>query len=94
MSTNLTFIGLGRMGSALAECFIRSGKSLTVFNRSPDKTTQFEGEARIATSAAEACAAKSADCYVCIELCGGAQSILDDQEVIAALKGPNTRADE
>lgn len=86
MSTDLTFIGLGRMGSALAECFIRSGKSLTVFNRSPDKTTQFEGEARIATSAAEACA-QSPLTVMCVSNYEAAQSILDDQEVIAALKG-------
>ena len=86
MLTDITFIGLGRMGSALARCFLQSGKSLTVFNRSPDKTAQFEGEANIAASAAEACE-QSPLTVMCVSDYASAQSILDDTDVIGALKG-------
>ena len=86
MLTDITFIGLGRMGSALARCFLQSGKSLTVFNRSPDKTAQFEGEANIAASVAEACE-QSPLTVMCVSDYASAQSILDDTDVIGALKG-------
>ena len=86
MQTDITFIGLGRMGSALARCFLKAGKSLTVFNRSPDKTAAFEGDANIAPSAAEACT-QSPLIVMCVSDYASAQSILDDADVIAALKG-------
>ena len=86
MPTDITFIGLGRMGSALARCFLRSGKSLTVFNRSPDKTAAFEGDATIAPSAAQACS-QSPLTVMCVSDYASAQSILDDVDVIAALQG-------
>ena len=51
-----TVIGLGRMGSALAGCLAEAGVPLTVWNRTPARAYAFEGRARIARSAAQACA--------------------------------------
>ena len=85
-STDISFIGLGRMGSELARCLIRNGSKLTVFNRSPDKAEAFKSEANVATSAAEACA-RSPLTVMCVSDYVCAQSILDDPSVIDALKG-------
>ena len=51
-----TVIGLGRIGSALAGCLAEAGVPLTVWNRTPARAYAFEGRARIARSAAQACA--------------------------------------
>ncbi len=39
--TDLTVIGLGAMGGALAQAFLRAGHSITVWNRTPNKITPF-----------------------------------------------------
>jgi 3-hydroxyisobutyrate dehydrogenase-like beta-hydroxyacid dehydrogenase len=50
------FIGLGRMGSAMASNLIRAGHDVTVFNRSPDKTRALISlGARAGASVADAC---------------------------------------
>ncbi len=48
------FIGLGLMGSPMAKNIARKGFSLSVYNRSPEKTIGFEGMATICESPAEA----------------------------------------
>jgi len=52
-----TVIGLGRMGSALAGALADAGVPLTVWNRNPARAYAFEGRARLARNAAEACQA-------------------------------------
>src|SRR4030088_1527503 len=50
------FIGLGRMGSAMAANLVKAGHDVTVFNRSPEKRRALvELGAREATSIAGAC---------------------------------------
>jgi 3-hydroxyisobutyrate dehydrogenase-like beta-hydroxyacid dehydrogenase len=50
------FIGLGQMGSAMAENLLKAGHDVTVFNRSPDKSrTLLDLGAQPATSIAGAC---------------------------------------
>ena len=39
--SDITVIGLGRMGAALALAIRRAGHDLTVWNRSPDKAQRF-----------------------------------------------------
>lgn len=52
---NIGWIGLGKMGSAMAGRLLAAGHHLTVFNRSPDKAQPLvERGARLATSPAEA----------------------------------------
>jgi 3-hydroxyisobutyrate dehydrogenase-like beta-hydroxyacid dehydrogenase len=51
------FIGIGRMGSAIAGRVLEGGHELTVWNRTPEKTTELAGRgAQVASSVAEACA--------------------------------------
>jgi 3-hydroxyisobutyrate dehydrogenase-like beta-hydroxyacid dehydrogenase len=50
------FIGLGRMGSAMAENLLKAGHDVTVFNRSPEKSRPLvELGAHQASSIADAC---------------------------------------
>jgi 3-hydroxyisobutyrate dehydrogenase-like beta-hydroxyacid dehydrogenase len=50
------FIGLGRMGSAMAANLVRAGHDVTVFNRSPDKSRALlDLGAHAATHIADAC---------------------------------------
>lgn len=51
-----TVIGLGSMGSAVAARLVEAGVPLTVWNRTPTRAYAFAGRARVAHSAAEACA--------------------------------------
>jgi len=39
--SEVSVIGLGAMGSAIAKAFIASGHDVTVWNRSPDKMLYF-----------------------------------------------------
>jgi len=56
--SNISIIGLGAMGQALAVCFLRQGHIVTVWNRTPGKASSLVAEgAREAKSVAEAIAA-------------------------------------
>jgi len=50
------FIGLGRMGAAMAANLLKAGHEVTVYNRSPDKARALSTlGARVAASVADAC---------------------------------------
>jgi len=54
---NVGFIGLGRMGTGMAESLLRAGHHVTVYNRSADKARPLEERgAHVASSVAEICA--------------------------------------
>ena len=54
------FIGLGRMGSGMAENLIRAGHELVLYNRSREKAEALSKlGARVAGSIAEACRVRS-----------------------------------
>ena len=56
--TDVSVIGLGAMGAALARAQLGAGRSVTVWNRSPDKAASLvEAGAALAATAAEAIAA-------------------------------------
>jgi 3-hydroxyisobutyrate dehydrogenase-like beta-hydroxyacid dehydrogenase len=72
------FIGLGRMGAAIARNIMKAGYALTVYNRTPSKMQPFlDAGARRAASPAEA--AVDADVVV--------TSLMDDQSVLGAVEG-------
>ncbi len=55
---DIGFLGLGRMGSAMALRLLEAGHSLTVYNRSRARAQPLESRgARVAASVADACAA-------------------------------------
>jgi 3-hydroxyisobutyrate dehydrogenase-like beta-hydroxyacid dehydrogenase len=46
----VAFLGLGMMGSPMARRLIQSGREVSVWNRSPEKSEPFSGDAKVATS--------------------------------------------
>jgi 3-hydroxyisobutyrate dehydrogenase-like beta-hydroxyacid dehydrogenase len=77
-SENLTLLGLGDMGTALARAWLAAGQPLTVWNRTAARTVPLAAEgAAVAESAAEAVAA-SRVVVVCL---------LDDASVGEVLSG-------
>ncbi len=78
MVLNVACIGLGRMGSGVARNIQKAGFTLTVFNRTQDKTRSFiESGARVASSPREA--ANGADIVV--------TNLMDDTSVLAVVTG-------
>lgn len=85
--SDVTVIGLGAMGATLARLLLRSGKSVTLWNRTEDKAASLIGEgAEFARSAAAAVAA-SPIVVVCVYDYRAANAILDTADVAAALPG-------
>ncbi len=65
--SDISVIGLGKMGAALAATLLESGRSVTVWNRSPDKAAALvEAGASLASSPEDAIAASDAT-IVCIK---------------------------
>jgi len=56
----VTVIGLGVMGSSLAQAFIENGYEVTVWNRSIERSVDFESIAKVASTVTEACEASEA----------------------------------
>lgn len=78
MSTRVAFIGLGRMGAAIASNILKHGIPLTVWNRTRSKCTALEAQgALIADSPAEA--VREADLLL--------TSLMDDQSILDVLHG-------
>jgi 3-hydroxyisobutyrate dehydrogenase-like beta-hydroxyacid dehydrogenase len=60
ISEPVSVIGLGRMGSALAQALLRAGRPVTVYNRTPGRSEPFRGQgAVVAAGLAEALAPSS-----------------------------------
>ena len=82
----VSVIGLGLMGSALARALGAAGHRLTVWNRSPQRATPFEGSARIARSVKDA--VDSSDTVVVSLLdYAAADSLLRTPEVESVVPG-------
>jgi 3-hydroxyisobutyrate dehydrogenase-like beta-hydroxyacid dehydrogenase len=85
-NTQISVLGLGKMGSALARCFIDNDYTVTVWNRSAAKAKAFAGKATAAASAAAACA--QADLIVmCVADYTVAHDVLGAEDVKRALQG-------
>jgi 3-hydroxyisobutyrate dehydrogenase-like beta-hydroxyacid dehydrogenase len=77
---NVGFIGLGKMGAAIASNLLRAGNQLTVYNRSAEKTEPLAKEgAQVAKTPAEA-ATRSEAIFT---------MLADDQAVAAVVLGEN-----
>lgn len=74
---DVTVIGLGVMGAALAQTLLKNGYNVTVWNRSPEKAEAFKEEgAVVAMSSAEAIAA-SPTVVICIKTHTDTRAILE-----------------
>jgi 3-hydroxyisobutyrate dehydrogenase-like beta-hydroxyacid dehydrogenase len=82
----VSVLELGLMGSALAKALLAKGYEVTVWNRSPEKSAEFEGLARVASSVLDACAASSV-IVVCLLNYEAGNSMMRSREVESVLSG-------
>ncbi len=85
--SEITMIGLGAMGSALARALLKSGHGLTVWNRTPQKMEPFAAlGAETAESVADAVRA-SPVIMVCIDNYAATKQLLSSDDVAPHLAG-------
>ena len=85
--TDVTMIGLGAMGSALARAFIRAGHSVTIWNRTAARMKPLvELGATAARSPADAAMA-SPVCVVCIDNYSVTRRMIEEAGMLTALAG-------
>lgn len=85
--SDVSVIGLGAMGSALARALVKNGHRVTVWNRTTAKAEPLvRAGAKRAESAAAAVAA-SPFVVVCVDTYAIARTILDAKEVVPSLRG-------
>ncbi|WP_375154353.1 NAD(P)-dependent oxidoreductase [Nocardia cyriacigeorgica] len=83
-STSVTVLGLGRIGAALAELFLRNGHPTTVWNRTPGKADQLDGlGAQRANSAEEAISASELIVIAGVDTATAAALVSEVGEVVA-----------
>ena len=84
--SDITVIGLGKMGLALAKALLNSGHTVTVWNRSPTKSTEIASEgAEVARSVAGAIEA-SPIVLICINNYSTTRDIFETDQVLANIK--------
>jgi 3-hydroxyisobutyrate dehydrogenase-like beta-hydroxyacid dehydrogenase len=74
--SEVTVIGLGNMGSALARALVVNGRSVTVWNRSPEKAAPLVEKGALLAPDAAAAVAASPVVMMCVSNPAAAQSIL------------------
>lgn len=80
---DITIIGLGVMGTALARTLLKNGYNVTVWNRSPEKSEALRGEgAKISATCTDAVAASST-VMICIKSHTDTKAILESTQSLA-----------
>lgn len=87
MSATVSVIGLGRMGSALARAFLKTGIPTRVWNRSPDKAAAFADQGASIAPSVSAAAAAADIVVVCVSTYADADRLFRVPETAAALRG-------
>ena len=83
--SEVTVIGLGNMGSALARALRENGRTVTVWNRSPEKAALLVDQGAVLAPSPAAAITDSPIIIVCVTNYAAANQILD--EVAAILSG-------
>ena len=83
--SEVTVIGLGNMGSALARALLENGRAVTVWNRSPEKAAPLVDMGAVMAPSAAAAITASPIIIVCVTNYAAANHILD--EVVTELPG-------
>lgn len=83
--SHVTVIGLGNMGSALARAFVENGRTVTIWNRSPEKAGPLLERGAVLASDAAAAIAASPMTVMCVTNDAAAKQIMTDNE--GALSG-------
>ena len=85
--SELTLIGLGAMGSAIARTLIDNQYNLTVWNRSADKVKALTDLGASSTDLLKQAIESSPKILVCIHGYSATRSLLDNPEIIPLLQG-------
>ena len=83
--SEVTVIGLGNMGSALARALLGNGRTVTIWNRSPEKAAPLVAKGAVLAPSAVAAIESSPITLVCVTNYAAANQILD--EVASRLSG-------
>lgn len=85
--SDVTVIGLGKMGSALAGAFLRAGHRVTVWNRTANRAQPLQQAGAVLASSAAAAAQASPLVVVCVSDYSSTRAIFEAPEVASALSG-------
>ena len=85
--TEISTLGLGLMGSAVARSFVNAGHRLTVWNRAAAKTQSLVEVGASAAGSLSAAVAASPVVLICIDGYRSTQALFDEREVIGLLPG-------
>jgi len=85
--TDVTVLGLGNMGSALARAFLDHGQSVTVWNRSEARTAALTKAGAKAAKSSSSAVAASPLTVACVLDYPATNSILAEAQTAAALRG-------
>ena len=83
----VTVIGLGLMGSALAEAFLKKPLAVTVWNRNAARSERFKAQGALVALTVEAAIAASDVVIVSLSNYAAAREVLGSKGATAALKG-------
>ena len=76
--SEVTVIGLGNMGAALARALLGNGREVTIWNRSPEKAASLVEKGAVLAPSAAAAIAASPIIIVCVTNYAAANHILDE----------------
>jgi 3-hydroxyisobutyrate dehydrogenase-like beta-hydroxyacid dehydrogenase len=85
--TDISALGLGRMGSALARCLVKAGHGVTVWNRSLAKAETLVQRGAIAADSVPAAVAASPVVVICIDGYRSTQALFEAPAVARLLPG-------
>jgi 3-hydroxyisobutyrate dehydrogenase-like beta-hydroxyacid dehydrogenase len=85
--TDVTVIGLGQMGFVLADLMLKAGRSVSLWNRSPDKAAALVMREAILAETPAAAIAASPVTLICVYDYDAARGILGREGVDEALRG-------
>jgi 3-hydroxyisobutyrate dehydrogenase-like beta-hydroxyacid dehydrogenase len=85
--SDLTLIGLGAMGSAIARALIDNGCRLTLWNRSPEKAEAMSGPGVDWSASLKQAIEASPRILICIHGYAATRELLDDPEIVPLLAG-------
>jgi 3-hydroxyisobutyrate dehydrogenase-like beta-hydroxyacid dehydrogenase len=85
--SDITVVGLGAMGSAIARRFLAHGLNVTVWNRSPEKAEPFQAEGARTTTKLTTALRASGKIVFCVIDYGASREMYEAHGVADALKG-------
>jgi 3-hydroxyisobutyrate dehydrogenase-like beta-hydroxyacid dehydrogenase len=87
MTSDVTMIGLGAMGSALARVFIGAGHSVTLWNRTAARMKPLTSRGATAAGSPADAAMASPICVICIDNYSATRSLIEQAGMLEPLSG-------